>query len=591
MKIIINGKTATLKKGTSFEFVSENRSFTGSDSYTLSITFPLRGCPENIAIFGNINRTDIDKSKVVFDCEIQGVNFYRSGIITIVEVSEKEVKTQFLEGRSEQNFDDTFDEVYINELDLGSYPLSSLPANPQSQWVGLRSAQVAVALPWVNNSSSSGNIQNEVVYSNGAYSYHEDCKGLSYQPYLISIVKRVCSALGYSCDVSQWDSREDLRYLIICNTLPWAWDIPQFARALPHWSVTEFFEKLEEFLGGEFEINHKLKSITFAFTQYLLQSAMPVKLEKVIDAYTTDVTTDDESNYIESANIRYKECGHNMWRFYSCPWFLRNCSPIVYETLSALVNATKSFARVRNYGRGSNINRIFYAKDVDTYFIIRCIRNEYVSTNSLGRDIYDRICILQPINMFGDKIVNENNDNAIELDFVPAWIDETEESKGNCLFLELSGYEEDNADSTAGTRPDDSEDTASKLYQPTAMQRLQNGEQTEKAEYFDKIYLAFWDGTNYNVGKLPRPHLDHFTIRDDWSAYNTLGSLRLRQIQAKYTINPKQKFHFSFISDTIPNVRSLFYINGKKYLCEKITATFTENGMSQLLKGNFYLVT
>ena len=45
MKIIINGKDAVLKKGTSFEFVAENRSFTGSDSYTLSITFPLRGCP------------------------------------------------------------------------------------------------------------------------------------------------------------------------------------------------------------------------------------------------------------------------------------------------------------------------------------------------------------------------------------------------------------------------------------------------------------------------------------------------------------------------------------------------------------------
>ena len=63
MKIIINGKDAVLKKGTSFEFVAENRSFTGSDSYTLSITFPLRGCPENIAIFGYINRTDIDKSR------------------------------------------------------------------------------------------------------------------------------------------------------------------------------------------------------------------------------------------------------------------------------------------------------------------------------------------------------------------------------------------------------------------------------------------------------------------------------------------------------------------------------------------------
>ena len=32
MKIIINGKDAVLKKGTSFEFVDENRSFTCSDS-------------------------------------------------------------------------------------------------------------------------------------------------------------------------------------------------------------------------------------------------------------------------------------------------------------------------------------------------------------------------------------------------------------------------------------------------------------------------------------------------------------------------------------------------------------------------------
>ena len=34
----------------------------------------------------------------------------------------------------------------------------------------------------------------------------------------------------------------------------------------------------------------------------------------------------------------------------------------------------------------------------------------------------------------------------------------------------------------------------------------------------------------------------------------------------------------------------LFYINGKQFICEKITATFNEHGMSQLLKGDFYEV-
>ena len=584
MKIIINGKDAVLKKGTSFEFVAENRSFTGSDSYTLSITFPLRGCPENIAIFGYINRTDIDKSKVVFDCEISDINFYSAGTITIVEINEKEVKTQFLEGRSEQNFDDTFDEIYINELNLGEYPSYSLSSNPATQWNGLNVGQEAVALPWVNN--SSGNIQNEVVYANNAYTYHADCKGLSFQPYLIAIVRRICLALGYSCDVSQWNNRQDLRYLIVCNVLPWAWDIPQFARALPHWSVTEFFEKLEHFLGGEFDIDHRNKSIKFTFTSNILLNAETIEIDKVIDSYTTEVSDTNESNYIEASNVRYKECEHNMWKFYSCPWFIKDSknTRVEYDTIVQLINANRSYARVRQYHRGTNINKVLYAKNIDTHFIIRCIRNEYAGTNSLGEKLYDRICILQPINVFGDKIVDESNEDAIELDFVPAWIEETESSKGNCLFLEIGNYEEEDASSSNTSNDDDTT-----IYQPNAMQQLSAGKKQEKVEYYDKIYVAFWNGTNYNSGKLPCPTLDTINIREDWSVFSSNGSLRLQKAP-KYKINPKQKFNFSFISDSIPNARSVFFINGRKYLCEKITATFTENGMSQLLKGSFYLI-
>ena len=120
MQIYVNNKLAALKKGTSFEYVSENRLFSGSDGYTLTITFPLRGCPQNIDIFGHINRADVAAKKAIFDCEIRDKGFYKFGSITITEISETEVKTQFLEGRSEQNFDKTFDKVYINELDLGA---------------------------------------------------------------------------------------------------------------------------------------------------------------------------------------------------------------------------------------------------------------------------------------------------------------------------------------------------------------------------------------------------------------------------------------------------------------------------------------
>lgn len=52
MVIIIENKEAVLKKGASFDYISENRFFTGADAYTLSITFPLRGWQEKLRADG-----------------------------------------------------------------------------------------------------------------------------------------------------------------------------------------------------------------------------------------------------------------------------------------------------------------------------------------------------------------------------------------------------------------------------------------------------------------------------------------------------------------------------------------------------------
>ena len=92
MQIYINGKQAALKSGSSFDFVAENRAFTGSDSYTMSITFPLAGCQQNLEIFGHLNRKDVDANRVTFLCDIRDLHFFRSGVITITELSEVEVK-------------------------------------------------------------------------------------------------------------------------------------------------------------------------------------------------------------------------------------------------------------------------------------------------------------------------------------------------------------------------------------------------------------------------------------------------------------------------------------------------------------------
>ena len=58
MILTINGKQATLKKGSSIEYVSENRIFTDADDYSMEIELPQADCPQNLDIFGMITRKE-----------------------------------------------------------------------------------------------------------------------------------------------------------------------------------------------------------------------------------------------------------------------------------------------------------------------------------------------------------------------------------------------------------------------------------------------------------------------------------------------------------------------------------------------------
>ena len=40
----------------------------------------------------------------------------------------------------------------------------------------------------------------------------------------------------------------------------------------------------------------------------------------------------------------------------------------------------------------------------------------------------------------------------------------------------------------------------------------------------------------------------------------------------------------------MPDVRSVFIIRGKRYLCAQIKTDISQNGMSQLKKGTFYRI-
>ena len=609
MQVYINKQLAALKKDISFDYVSENRLFSGSDGYTLSITFPLRDCPQNLAIFGHINRADVVAGKVIFGCEMRDKNFSKFGSITIIEISESEVTAQFLEGRSEQNFNDTFDTKYINELDLGN-PSGANDSTPVNAWNPELNNMKCVALPWVNN--TSGNIQNLADYivddpsqNKGHYRWNKDCRGRSWQPYLLYITKKICEEVGYSFDFSKWEEREEYKYLLICNTLPYAWETDNFARALPAWTVAEYFEKLELFLGGEFTIDHRRGSIVFDFTEDVLSGTPEVYLGNVVDEHTAQISSDsDKCEYRELKNIVFKECDHEMWKFYSCDWFIKaqKEEAVRYNTLSELLEDNKEFSTWNGANvRGSRRNKLLYAADVDAYFIIRSLHKTLVKKYNDRANDYSYTMELRPVNLFGGRIVDPREDaDQIELEFVPAWVDETEEKYGSLLFQSIPGYNEPDANAPESSNVTSFEEWKKEydetLFQPMMLNQLTAGAETKTAEYFDRIYIGWWNGEMSSSGKLPHPYVEDIEIAPDWSNYRNIHfSIRLNRTSKKHRqivhqINPKIKKTFKFLSDTLPDSRAVFFIKGGKYICEKITATFTDKGMSQLMKGEFYLI-
>ncbi len=587
MIIYIEGHPADLKKGTSVEYISENRLFSDSDGYTLSITFPLAGSARNTAIFGNINRPDVAAGKVIFDAEIRDANLIRSGCLVITEISDSEVKAQFLDGRSEQNFDDTFDNLYINEMDLGS-PASTDPAAVSVAKAWDHTAD-AVALPWV--SDASGMIQNEATHSEGSYSWHEDTKGLSWMPYLHHITTKICTAAGYSVDLGSWLTDDRYRYILICNTLPWVWDQPEYAAALPHWTVEDYLRKLELFLSGEFEIDHRLKKITFRFSHEILDSIPPVSINPIDGGYSEDISaTDPQCEYRETRNIGYKEQSVEKWKFWNCHWFIGLSAPITvrYDTIRALVDDN---FKLRTWdgtssGRGTNRVKLLYAADVDTYFVCKTVDRRETGNPSGQGPKYSYKCELQPVNIFAPRINDQSRDADIEeIDIIPVNIDYTDHDHGRLPFLPFSG----DSSGDSGDVPDLDHDI---FLQTRPAQYIIAGEKGSASEYYDSIYVGYYKGEK---DPFPVPHVEDVRLSDDWTQIHTSQfSFRLTgkrndpHRMARFNIDNTRKVTFKFLSDHIPDVRALFHIHGKRYVCEKITANITEHGLSAMMKGTFY---
>lgn len=601
MIILIDKKEAVLKKGTTFDFIMENRFFTGADSYTLSITFPLKGCARNINIFGHLHRKDSNLDKLLLDCEIHDRHFHKYGSVSIVEISELEVKTQFLEGRSERNYYSSFDDVYINQIPMGKvhddahwsadyYMKSYDQMIADSEEDGLGEWEGYVCLPWVNNTSGIMHNKLTALSSTGLYYYTEGSRegdaSIVGMPYLLVVIKKIFKYFGYSYDFSDLE-RTQWRNIIICNVLPMVWQIRDMQSVLPHWTVTEFLEQVELFLNGEFDVDEKGKTVSFSLNSQTFERMNTVVITDVVEEHQVEISNDEQSSndsYIERKNLAYAESDHQLWKYYSCDWAIPQLPKVSWTNINTMLSGLSSFFDCAGTYNHRYYNSLHICRAENSYYVLKCYR-----TSKIGNVIHHYMR-LQPVNMFGQKIVNRSeNAQTEELNIVPVCIDHSDMTRGDVIFMEC------------GTLGDDTEDAEDKDENQTqAVNTISAGEKEKKEEFFDKIYVGFWDGNlNRTWPLMPIPIIDPFMMNQNNQLIQTHYSMRLTGAEKpetrtdNFSVDQSIKFTFKFLvkDGAIPNVRSIFFIHGKRYLAEKITATFSaETGMSQLLKMVCYRI-
>lgn len=632
IQIYINGLKAAVDKDFTMEYVVENRLFTNADGYSLDIELPLKDCEENIRIFGILFHRDSDLSAIRYPAQIVSNHVTLSGVVVIVGVSETSVKVQFLEGRSAQNNDIKLDEVYINDLEIGP-AFKAEDNNCYNEWDNIDNAKF-VPLPWVNNNSDSGNLQNNIkVNGTFPYNYEWDLKveGLSVQWYLIPVIKAICDNVGYRCDLSELENSR-FRYLLICNSLPYALGVKEYAHALPHWTVNEFFENIEIILQGEFDIDNIAKTVKFSFTSDVLRAIEPEMLWQVVDEFDADVdASDDADSKSLIKNVAFADNGSRFWKFKSCQWAIDNWKKRLpggdgwvyptgdvasmwyyddqghrhykgeyrYDNLVELDSIQRFIEDFREYedfmGWRNQIiqSNLYHAKDTDIYFVFRKwgYSQRTTSSGTFFRVRYEPF----PVNEFGPYLFNDKDEDFEELKTVPVPIDTAEGIK--VMFLSLSEQTSGDDLNSGNSEGETSEEKAieSLKVQPYMIQTIEAGDGTNH-EYYDKLYLGFWRGYEDERCRYTGPHpLTSNVEICRWNAWNVGDdvSLRLnrgfiRGLEEYKSIQKDKLYKFSFISKTIPSVRATFFIGGHRYLCSRLQVSFDIDGMQTLIKGEFY---
>lgn len=650
------GKQVFPAAGEKIQITSENAILTKSGSYTLEVKFPL-SIYENREFFGDLNRIDTTKNAQTWDVEIinNGITML-IGTATLLNVTESDVSLQYVAGNSQVNFWENADKTYVDEFDFNTtengkdrveewrekqkliyniveryhYERKEMSNENGGRYViksGIRlfyyfNNYMVVQRPFIGekgvfvfcnvydedfNWDKSTEAGSEIRVGNGTvYELDYDVRspdvvyGIGIyancvQPNLLWIIKQIISKRGYSI------GRNDLENLIYIKDMyiASARQTLKLADALPHWTIKEFFEQVENFFNCIIVFREE-KKICDIIMRREVMTEEKIRIEEIQDEHEEVIQNegDTEKNII-SSNIRYKDIGKE--GAIRCDDETRK----KYETVW-----------------GDDINDLWrksqaISETERTWRFYRIKSTGYTFGLTKGGEMLpiDYLC---PI--------NRNSENYVDLKIMPArtavkWYPTGEVRwpwDGNSIWYianlqtvltvknSWGGYERIEGDivkevlgQSEGRKRREKED-----YMPVF---FYNGHKPGGAEYTIWHTNPYSDDDVISIEKNSRgistPVGDPYTSKYWNTSYGNYRGNYSMALVAGHTeiyhgqvfeglpkINMEAELQVIFFSIAPPNPRAVFYIHNKKYLCSKIEYEIDENGIIPLMKGYFHEV-
>ncbi|MEE0922660.1 MAG: hypothetical protein U0L47_09250 [Paludibacteraceae bacterium] len=637
MKILVNGREAVLKANASFEYVSENPLFTEAEDYTMEIPFPMKDCPQNISIFGPLHVKGVDISKVSFPCEIQTDAFVKSGILTITSVSDTEVKGQFLEGMSQQNFASSLPDVYLTDLDFSQWDgqdggwegFPDYTPIEEEDWgiVGYKANKSGPDWGWDEIPVWDKN-KEEVILP---YEADWGCDpSKSRRIYLAHLIKLIGKAIGWAIDDTPLRSIEMYRYILVANarsnyTGDHNFKVQPLAKSLPRWKLIEFLEQLSLFFGVVYEIDVNRKTVVLKANKTITQSkAATGSLLSIetLDDFTVELVEEEKKSYRGNITLRLPDqCNPN--GINSCPNIINDPriphKEMLVKTFSANLNwaadtySSNMPADATEFGE--SMKYLYYFTDIDRWAIVtESLDKWFLGEGEEGEQPDARFQMAEIINQYGPLTGDKELKIApCPLEFIKYYPQKSPISSEKDQYWRY-------ADMPALEIPIDPQEVLnivemSEDQRTSVVDYLSQGEIKEEDMYYDYLWLViykdkrvftreyeplngmadmiYWDDKTQQWLKVmdDEGNTELFPLTTGFRKYDyTLSPFdsSIQEIRVLPKVDETKLYRYKFLAKTLPSPTSVFLIKGKRYACLKLTAQITVKGMSELVEGEFF---